>query len=369
MAEQPASKIKIKNIYYMLSYAYQTLRENGVDSVSVEDFDNIHDLFAAILVQGAGIQVKRGLHRDYVEREEALAGLRGQIRIGETIKQLAHVRGKLVCAFDEFSVDSPHNRALKSVMNLLLRHGDVTPTNKDSLRKLLLYFGEVSSVPPTSIRWDALKYNRSNASYAMLIGICRLVVEGLLLTNEKGEHKLSAWLQDEKMHSLYEKFVLAYYRRHYPEFSPRAKHVDWDIAFGDDRSHLPTMKTDVMMQYGGRTLIIDAKYYQKTTQSSHDKKTFISNNLYQIYAYVKNSDAKASGSVAGLLLYAKTDADVAPDADYVIGGNRIGLKSLDLNMEWCEIAAQLDRLCSWLKTGEARQGHEQEQLANRTIGR
>jgi 5-methylcytosine-specific restriction enzyme subunit McrC len=54
-----ADSIKIKNIYYMLSYAYQTLRETGYDSIAEEDFDNIHDLFAAILVRGVGNQNKK----------------------------------------------------------------------------------------------------------------------------------------------------------------------------------------------------------------------------------------------------------------------------------------------------------------------
>ena len=54
----------------MLSYAFQTLRETGLVNLASEDFDNIHDLFAAILVRGTGTQVKRGLHRDYIQTEE-----------------------------------------------------------------------------------------------------------------------------------------------------------------------------------------------------------------------------------------------------------------------------------------------------------
>ena len=58
----------------MLSYAYQTLRETGYDNVATEDFDNIHDLFAAIIIRGIGNQIKRGLYRDYIPREDVLPG-------------------------------------------------------------------------------------------------------------------------------------------------------------------------------------------------------------------------------------------------------------------------------------------------------
>jgi 5-methylcytosine-specific restriction enzyme subunit McrC len=159
------------------------------------------------------------------------------------------------------------------------------------------------------------------------------------------------------MHRLYERFVLAYYQRHHPEFLPHAKQIDWDITDGNNLYYLPKMKTDIVMQHGNKKLIIDTKYYSKTMQSSHDKKTFISENLYQIFAYVKNSDKGNTGNVAGILLYAKTDEDVTPDADNTISGNKISLKTLDLNREWKEITAQLDKLCSWLKDGET--AHQQ----------
>jgi 5-methylcytosine-specific restriction enzyme subunit McrC len=181
-----ADNIKIKNIYYMLSYAYQNLRETGFDSVAEEDFDNIQDLFAAILVRGVGSQIKRGLHRDYIPQEEPLSGLRGQIRVSETIKRQSMTQCKLVCVYDEFNEDSYHNQILKSVMFLLLCHGNVKAENKKALRKLLLYFSAVEEVPPHSIRWDALKYHRNNGTYRMLINMCRFVVRGLLLTTETG---------------------------------------------------------------------------------------------------------------------------------------------------------------------------------------
>ena len=38
--------IFIKNVYYMLSYAFQDLRPDREDDVAGEDFERIHDLFA-----------------------------------------------------------------------------------------------------------------------------------------------------------------------------------------------------------------------------------------------------------------------------------------------------------------------------------
>ena len=58
--------ILIKNIYYMLTYAFQTLRRSDFDTVAAEKFENIHDLFAAILGKGVAYQLKQGLYKEYI---------------------------------------------------------------------------------------------------------------------------------------------------------------------------------------------------------------------------------------------------------------------------------------------------------------
>lgn len=61
---------------------------------------------------------------------------------------------------------------------------------------------------------------------------------------------------------------------------------------------------------------------------------------------MKNLDAKHTGNVGGLLLYAKTDEDMTPDGMVEIGNNLIGAKTLDLNVDFRVIAAQLDKIAS-----------------------
>ena len=44
--------ILIKNIYYMLAYAFQVLKRNNYASIASEKFEHIEDLFAEILSRG-----------------------------------------------------------------------------------------------------------------------------------------------------------------------------------------------------------------------------------------------------------------------------------------------------------------------------
>jgi 5-methylcytosine-specific restriction enzyme subunit McrC len=350
-------RIVIRNVYVMLAYAFRTVRNNGTDRVASEDFDHLHDLLAEILALGVGTLIKRGMHRDYVTRSEELATVRGRIDVTRTVGARTLTRGRLVCEFDEYEVDTPHNRAIKSVIVLLIRHGEVSNLRKAALRRVLPHFDTVTLITPTSIRWDALAIDRSNASYRLLLGVCELIVRGLLPTEDAGATRLSAWISDDMMSTLYERFLREYYVFHHRELSPGAKNIDWDV---DEPSlfseQLPQMTTDITLRRGGQTLIIDAKYYGQTLQERYaGKQTINSGNLYQILTYVKNEDRSPYGSVSGLLLYAHTDAEAQPDLDVVIQGNRIGAQTLDLNQPWETIAARLEKVLAWLEPGNPRQ--------------
>ena len=110
---------------------------------------------------------------------------------------------------------------------------------------------------------------------------------------------------------------------------------------------LPVMQTDIMLSCGSRVLIIDAKYYAHTTQTQYDIHTLHSANLYQIFTYVKNKEAELQGKpheVSGILLYARTDEAFQPDNVYHMSGNKITVKTLDLNQEFPSIATQLNSI-------------------------
>ena len=334
----------------MLSYAYRTLNEDGYKSIQAEEFKNIHDLIAAILIRGVTIQLKRGLHRDYIGHSEVTGNLRGKIDVTNSIKQNTYMMRSMICHYDDFSENIQLNQILKTTMLLLIRSSEVKDINRKKLRKLSLFLGNVDTLELSNIKWSALTYHRNNASYEMLINICELVIKGLLITTDSGEYKMNQFLDDQQMHRLYEKFLLGYYRKEYPQYSASPSQIDWNID--DGITHLlPTMNSDITLTNGSKTLIIDAKYYGKTiqTHTMFDSKTINSNNLYQIFTYVKNKDRNGSGNVSGLILYAKTDEEITPNNDYQIGGNRISVKTLDLGAEWKEIVNQLDNVASLIQ--------------------
>ena len=338
--------IVIKNIYYMLSYAFQTLNQSTYDDIAVEEFDEMHNLFAAILAKGIGVQLKQGLYREYKNRQEELPGMRGKINIQGTIKNRMTHQRVLTCDFDELSENNLLNQILKTTVMLLLKNGNVTATYKNDLKKKMLFFSNVDMLEPTNIKWTAIQFQRNNQTYRMLIGICQLVMEGMLLTTDSGDYHLSSFLDEQRMCRLYEKFLLEYYSHHFPSLSVNASQIPWSLD-NDIHTMLPTMQTDIHLQKGNTVLIIDAKYYSHTTQVQYNKHTIHSNNLYQIFTYVKNRDyhfGEKEHKVSGMLLYAKTEEEIQPDNVYQMHGNQISVKTLDLNLEFAKITKQLNEI-------------------------
>ena len=328
----------------MLSYAFQTLKQENYKDVSIEPFDEMYDLFAAILSKGIGFQLKHGLYKEYINYQEDLAVVSGKINISETLKKYSSHKKVLSCNFDKFSENNLYNQILKTTVMLLLRNKKVKAEYKDNLKKMMLFFSDVDLLNPKGIRWSAIQFKRNNQTYCMLIGICQLIIEGMLTTTNAGDYKLASFIDEQRMCRLYEKFILEYYRKHFPELTVKASQIPWCV---EDGTMLPTMQSDIHLQKDNTVLIIDAKYYSQTTQFRYDKHTIHSNNLYQIFTYVKNRDYQFGGlehMVSGMLLYAKTEDDIQPNNVYQMHGNQITVKTLDLNLSFVDIKKQLDEI-------------------------
>jgi 5-methylcytosine-specific restriction enzyme subunit McrC len=325
----------------MLAYAFRSLNAGAIGSLGGENFENLHELFAEIIIRGMRRQLKRGLPKQYNSNSEELSNPRGKIDIQSTVRGRTQIRHRLVCEFDEFSEDTPANRLIKCAVTLLLRQSDISTERKHHLKCLRSCLGDVAD-----ISYRKIPPQRSGgAEYVMLVNVCRFLLEGLIMNNGNGT-KMREWLPDEQMSTLYEHFLLEYFRRHYPHYNAKSALIDWDAETLP--MNMPSMKSDVYLTDHGKTLIVDAKFYSRTMSQHFGKKTYHSHNLYQIFTYVKNADKEKSGNVSGMLLYAKTDEDITPDETTNIGGNSIGIRTLDLSQSFSGIRSQLDGIAGLL---------------------
>lgn len=345
--------IPIHNIYYMLSYAYKALYLSEFKQLSSEKFENIKDLYAEILTLGIPVIIRGGLIKDYIRVEEPSTVIRGKIDINDSIKKNALVNKKLIVLYDVFSEDILPNQIIKTTLLYLCRSNALKKEQRKKLHGFLPYFSQVSTIELSLNLWEKIQYTRENLRYQFLMTICRFLYEECLLSERDLEKRKEAVDDTQNIHRLYELFLFNYYKKEFPQLKVTASQIPW--ALDDGIGHLlPVMQSDIMLEYADKTLIIDAKYYTKTLQKhgayAQDNSGKIhSANLYQIFTYVKNKEAICrekfeNPKVSGMLLYAKTDEVIQPDHVYQMSGNKITVKTLDLNQEFEGIKAQLNEI-------------------------
>jgi len=335
--------ILIRNIYYMLAYAFQELRQNNYAEIQGESFDEIYDLFTEILAKGISYQLKQGLYREYVSRNESMQTIKGKIDLNGTIAKRIRNSQQIVCNYDELSENNVYNQILATTASVLLRHSNIRKEKKAKLKKLMLFFHNVQPIDIHEIRWNSLRFDRNNRNYRMLLYICYFIISEWLMTTDEGKYKLREF-SDDHMCRLFEKFVLEYYKKHHPKTKANSARIDWNIIEETtDTSVLPIMQSDVLLSLGKRTLIIDTKYYSKILQEQYDKKTLRSSHLYQINTYVNEYDKEHLHNVDGMLLYAKAKEDELEDAQIAHkDGYTLFIRTLNLNTDFDAIKLRLD---------------------------
>ena len=336
----------------MLSYAYDVLKEGDNVNLSDEEFDNIYNLFAKILINGLNLLIKRGFNKEYVCVSDELPVLRGKVSINDTLKRQSFIHGKISCEYDELSSNVLFNQIIKTTIITLINYKKLDKQIKNQLIYVNRYFQEIDVIRLQKSHFSRIAYHRNNRFYKLIVDICELIFDEVIVTSQKGETIFKDFIRDNRMAALYEKFILNFYKKELTSVLVYSPIFQWQKD--DDFEHvgesfLPVMRTDIVLQNKERQLIIDAKYYCHTTQTQFEKHSIHSGNLYQIFTYVKNEHyafKDESHEVSGMLLYAKTDEEIQPDNSFKMHGSKIQVKTLDLNKPFAEIAKQLNEIAN-----------------------
>lgn len=335
----------------MLCYSFfgDRLNEKEEASLGEEAFSNIYDLFSLLLYLILRKQIKKGIHKDYNPLTEEINTVRGKIDINNSMYSF-NVKKRLVCNYDDFNENTLLNKVIKTTIFYLIKSNKIGNNTKNLLKKLNAYYVNVDVVDIRTIKWDQIKFNRNNISYKYVIDLCRLILKGLIVTDKHGNNKFKEFLDDSRVSAIYENFIKAYYRKHFPELKASSRKFN---LVSNNASYAPIMKTDITLEYNNKLLIIDAKFYSKILRDNiYDQKCKIlsTNNLFQIYTYVDSQDPMKENKAYGMLLYAQTINEPSVNLSYEIIGHKILVKTLDMNSTWEDITNRLDNIALMFKT-------------------
>ena len=339
-------KIPIKNIYYMLSYAWNiwNIIDEDNDKKEIfgdEKFDNIYNVMGYIISIFLEKLIKRGFYRGYITLEEDLSVLKGKINFSESIKRNTLNYKKLVCSYNILSNDILFNQIIKYTLNKLINYKNIDNDIKEKLIKLNHYFIKIKNININNRTFKLLKYNKNNMHYKMIINICKFIHKNLLVNKNSSEYSFIDFYEEKRMHMLYEKFVLNFYKMHFRNnrnIKVKNKTIKWNI---NDNEYIPIMKTDIMIYNKEKCLIIDTKFYKNILIKNNDKVSLRSSHLYQIFSYMYNvhNFYKRFKTVKGILLYPLCDDNI--NKEYKINDKYFAVNTIDLNSDFYIIKCKL----------------------------
>jgi 5-methylcytosine-specific restriction enzyme subunit McrC len=336
--------IPVQNIYYLLSYAWNKLDESETLSAGVDDYDDLLNLLSRVLINGCGHLLKRGLHANYLLKEEAYRGIKGKFLIAESIKTNTLNQGMAICEFDEFSSNTLPNQLIKSTLRLLVRL-PIDPELRKSCLDLAQRFPGVSWRSIQPVDFKRVRLQRNNYHYRFVLQICELIQQNIVLHESKDEYQFRDFVRDHhRMADLFEAFLLNFYRKHSGFPSVRREDIHWAATpLKGTTVGLPKMQTDISLESENRKIIIDAKFYNQALQKHYDRESIRSANLYQLYAYLKNikhSDKHPMNhSCEGILLYPTVKKELTES--YLIDEHQVTIATVNLNQDWRGVEREL----------------------------
>lgn len=344
------SRIPIKNLYYLLCYAWDILDFEELKNTTLDDYDDPSELLTWVFINHSKKQIRRGLCREYQSFTAELSGIRGKLEFAQSIRSNSFNKAKAVCSFDEFSVDNDINRVIKATAYRLLLRKQISAELKKDLIWVYSKLDQVALVELSASSFSRIRLNRNNLSYQFLLNICQLIFNNSVFDERSGTLKFMDFFRDEgKMPILFESFVRNFYKHNLKQCTVSRQNINWVAkSLGGSLNLLPQMQTDTTLIFSERKVIIDTKYYREALKQRYGGLKFSSNNLYQLHAYLIStayeSQDKLDSEAEGILLYPGVDHNFKER--YKINGHVVTLATIDLNQDWRNIHADLISLAS-----------------------
>lgn len=338
--------IPVRNIYYLLLYAWGHFKSGGVKEVGVERSPDLPNLLAKVLNDGTHRLLRRGLDRGYIPVTEETRSPRGRLRLDVMTKQQTMLRNLAVCDLDEFTPDVLHNQVLRAS---LLSLATCVEVERSLRRQLLASAHQMAGVSPvrlTSGLFQRVQLSRNTAQYSFLMRVCELVFHALLPDGAGGGSRFQSILEDEtRMSALFEDFLRNFYRAEARGYSAASEIMPW-VAEAEDESdlvYLPVMKTDITLRCGKRTIVADAKYYKEILAGGRYDQKVRAAHLYQLSTYLAHVRGREPGQdLSGLLIYPTGGEELR--LDYRLLGYPVRVATVDLNADWPKIHSRLIEL-------------------------
>ena len=239
------------------------------------------DVFIQDFCERVKTALRGGVIARYEERVENLRTIRGRLQLTEHLRQNAFDQSRLLCRFDEYTIDNSFNRVLKGVLLFLLGRS-LSQKTKATVTALLYRFDEVADKPLQIADFAKLAFDRTNSHWQEVFEQAEWLCKELYPDVRLGDVQGSAILFD--MEHLFEKVLGVRIRQGCSKVFGR----DVRVKLQDAKYYLAgrhfNLRPDITVWHKGEIkMILDAKW--KQPDANEPNAGVSSPDAYQMNAY------------------------------------------------------------------------------------
>lgn len=277
-----------KRLVHMLALALDLKIDLGVITDLAWQRETLLEILIRIFCEKLTTALRKGMPRRYVECEEDLPTLRGQIDVTRQFTRHAVNPSRLACRFDQLSEDIALNRIMKAAVVRLL-HVSQRGANQQRLRELAFVYADISEVSVAALRWDDVVIDRTNRSWQELFAMAQLFLQDRYQTTTGGSGQGTAMLFE--MNTLFEEYVGRLIARALAgtdlTVSLQGGRLFCLTAHDTGRALFQT-KPDILIRRAGVvTHVIDTKWKRISSRLDDPKQGVSQADVYQMMAYAQ----------------------------------------------------------------------------------
>ena len=287
---QDDNNAQTKTIFLKMLSSLKEFEGKVFSSASLNaDKMNLYEIFIRMFLEQTWILVKRGIKSDYIGTEENLSVFKGKLDVNKHIvRNVAH-KERFYMAYDEYQVNRPENKLIKSTLLKLLRLTKNTE-NSRSIRQLLYSFEMVEESSNFEKDFSKVTLTRGMQDYELLIQWARIFLMNKSFTTFSGKNAGKALLFP--MEQVFEAFVAKQVKTIFDRQSygaVRTTAQDFGYYLFDEPKKF-RLRPDLVVRNNldpvHKLVIMDTKW--KNLNSNMSSNYGISqSDMYQMYAYSK----------------------------------------------------------------------------------
>lgn len=185
---------KTKRIFLKMLSCLKDFDGKVFSSASLNaDKMNLYEIFIRMYIQEAWTLVKRGIKSDYISNEDNLSVYKGKLNVSRHITLNAAHKERFYMMFDEYQVNRPENKLIKSTLLKLLSITRNTD-NAREIKQLLYSFELVEESDNYEKDFSKVSLTRGMKEYELLIQWAKIFLLNKSFTTFSGKNTGKALL-------------------------------------------------------------------------------------------------------------------------------------------------------------------------------